>query len=393
LKARQAESQILGKSRIAGRRDYCSAGEFCHSRSTIDRRRERSRQLVIEAERRGVTGRGFLSLRIQVREAVTDDARETGREYVSEIALQRVRVGANSSTCTGGCSSTGTRGATSTRTFETQHAITRGEIQRVPGTHLPGHTGTECVGPRLLSTGGKALARQVRVAIQYECISSTQRQCRRHPIETAAYEILTIERVVEAIVPRIHHRAERIAGIELVRGAVDVEGNGWPEGTDEIRLPVPVVQEDIVVVLLADRDRGCQRHGPSLRGRAQKPQELDRIRRDRRDRAGGDRSRLGRCALWLRADVARLRFLGPRVGRQETERDHKDVGGPYHQGKIIEGAGEVSTLKTHPDGLLAEHGDGRVAQPDCLLQVTAQLKPRAIAVREIGIPRDHQVRR
>src|SRR5207244_11489950 len=120
--------------------DVCSSDltELGQGGPTSDGGGECWRQRIAEAQRGGMGLRHVLSFRVQVCEAIADDAREAWREGVSEIALETKGVGIGSGPCT----------------FETQHAVGRAETEAVSRLHLPGHAGCEGVIPRLLTTAG-----------------------------------------------------------------------------------------------------------------------------------------------------------------------------------------------------------------------------------------------
>src|SRR5207244_12473108 len=139
--------------------------------ATADRAGERWGETVVATQRGGVRRRVFLPLCSQVREAVSDGAREAGREDMSEAALQPVRVRVTRGTSTSGTSTI------AGCTFETQQAVGRAEIQGGPGGRLVREPGPEGVAQRSLSTGGKVMrSNEMRVANHCVCLTRRQRE-------------------------------------------------------------------------------------------------------------------------------------------------------------------------------------------------------------------------
>src|SRR6266850_5473161 len=135
-----------------------------------------------------------------------------------EKSLEPIRVGVGTGTCP----------------QKAQDVIGCADTERVAGRHLPRDPWGEAITPRFLPTGRNGLLRrEARVTIVSERVGRTQRQCRRQPVEAATHEGLAIESVAEAAVPRIYVRTERIAGAQLVAGAVDGQSDGRTEGRDE----------------------------------------------------------------------------------------------------------------------------------------------------------------
>src|SRR5207248_5618365 len=95
-----------------------------------------------------------------------------------------------------------------------------------------------------------------------------------HPVER---EVLVVERVVACGIPQVQLGGEVVAGEEAVGAALPDEIDRGRDARDQVPLPVTVVQQDVVVVLLADRDARQQGHR-----RPQGQLELLRILRRRR---------------------------------------------------------------------------------------------------------------
>src|SRR5438105_7517432 len=97
-----------------------------------------------------------------------------------------------------------------------------------------------------------------------------------------------LERVVETGVPIVHFGGERIPTAQLIRWAGDEERKGRAQARDEIPLAIPVVGEEVVVVLLGHGDRRRHRGRPALSRRRQEPQQLKRIGPNRWTGARGE---------------------------------------------------------------------------------------------------------
>src|SRR2546428_9174767 len=185
----------MDEARGGGGRHEGLATELGDGGATADGASERWGETVAATHRGGVRRRVVLFLHIQVREAVSDGAREAGRELMSEAALQSVSVRVTRGTCTSGTCTVGHC------TFETQQAVGRAETQGGPGGHLVRQPRPEGVGQRFLPTRGKALRRNaIPVAIHCVRLRGGRREMSRRTVETGPKKNLSIQRAGEAAV-------------------------------------------------------------------------------------------------------------------------------------------------------------------------------------------------
>ena len=208
---------------------------------------DRRRHLPREAESRRVRRDLLLVLDVEVPELVPDAAAQLARERAVEPHVGAVHVR-----------------ALELAALEALHGPGAAAAHGGEQVELVGGAAGEHVAPRPVAAGGDALRRdEIRVGRRGEAVGEGEGELLGRSPHRVEREILGVERVVACGIPQVQLGGEVVAGEEAVGAALPDEIDGGRDARDQVPLPVTVVQQDVVVVLLADRDARQQRDGGS----------------------------------------------------------------------------------------------------------------------------------